>query len=316
METGYLQSPMLDCRARYDVFFRKVLWERPLYKKALWSSSVLFLILFICVTPSSYGWVPSDWNAAISTWASLFASLFAGTLVIAFVEAINLEKELGSMKELLPFINHLIESPDRKLKITVAAMTVLSNTGHKKAPGSGEAMAISNIVRLFTELRMSKAQIDLSYAEDNGEKDWKIFQETPIDRMVLGGPKYCEVTKVFLREKTALQFEKVDDDQWKIVFQREEFRNDVNEGIDYGLILWYKEDDHWWIFLAGCGTHGVIAAGEAITTKKHVEKILREAKDPEKANDDFSNLAVLVRCTSRTLFVVKDLEVKKVFRFA
>lgn len=299
-----------------NFFFRQVLQERPLYKRVLWSSSLLFLISFICVTPSSYGWVPSDWNAAISTWASLFASLFAGILVVAIVDAILLEKELGPMKEAWPLINHLVENPDRKLKITVAAIPVQGDAD-RNAPGSGEAMAMSHTMRLLMELGMRKAQIDsLLYASDE-EKDWKEFETELSDRIVLGGPRYCEVTKVFLREKTnnLLQFIQVDDDQWKIYFQEEDLTSDVGEKIDYGLILWYKKDEHWWIFLAGCGTQGVIAAGEAITTKKHVKEILRKAKVPGEANVNFSNLAVLVRCTSRALFVVEDLEVKKVFRF-
>lgn len=300
-------------------YFWEVLRRKKPYKWFLLLFLVGFLISFVFVTPSSYGWIPSDLNASISTWASLFASLFAGLLVIVFVEAISLEKELGPMKKLLPFVNHLIESPDRKLKITVAAMTVLSNTGDKKAPGSGEAMAISNIVRLLMELGMSKDQINLSYARDTTGKDWEEFVADPNDRIVLGGPVFCKVTNEFLREKTndLLKFRLVNDDQWGIVFRDEDLTSDVGAEIDYGLILWYKVcESHWWIFLAGCGTHGVIAAGEAITTKNYVEEILRKAEVLGEANDDFSNLAVLVRCTSRTLFVVADLEVKKVFRFA
>ncbi len=288
-----------------------ILQGKKLYKWALGLTFLLFLFAFIAVTPSSFGLVSSDLNSSISAWASLFASLFAGFVVATIVDAILLEKELGPIAKLWPMVDDLVASPRRILSVTVAALPLA--LPERQAPGSGEAMALSGAVRALSELGVDKSKIDLSYAKDNGEEDWKKFVDMPVDRLVLGGPIHCKVTEKLLSNIGSLRFHEVDD-QWGIYLGGENLTSDARKGeVDYGLIVWHQmlhgTENFWWILLAGLGTHGVIAAGEAITNRQYAQQILERL---QRVKSDFSNVAVLVRCACRSEFIVNSIEITRV----
>jgi len=246
-------------------------------------------------------------------WASLFASVIAGFLVVTFVDAISLERDLGPIKKAWPMVDNLTNHPQRSLKITVAALPVAQGGGGQKAPGSGEAMALSGSVRVLAELGVLKSQIKLSYAQENGERDWEDFLANQSDRLILGGPVYCKVTNNFLNQLGPLSFREVNNG-WRIFHKSDDITTDAIENqVDYGLIAWHRHSfdggSVWWILLAGLGTHGVIAAGEVATSRRYAEQILESVKG------DFSNVAVLVRCSCVNEFIVDSLEVTKVVKF-
>ena len=294
-------------------FFIKIILQRKkLYGWCLAVFSLSFVFAVIAVWPSSFGLVPSYWNSFISAWASLFASLFTGFVVATVVDAILLEKGLGPIAKLWPMVDHLVRNPPRTLSVTVAALPLEAPSG-RKAPGSGEAMALSGAVRALSELGVDKSKIDLSYAKDNGEEDWKKFVDMPVDRLVLGGPIHCKVTEKLLSNIGSLRFHEVDD-QWGIYLGGENLTSDARKGeVDYGLIVWHQmlhgTENFWWILLAGLGTHGVIAAGEAITNRQYAQQILERL---QRVKSDFSNVAVLVRCACRSEFIVNSIEITRV----
>ena len=234
----------------------------------------------------------------------IFAGLFVGYMVDS-VEGFNQTRYLSSI---LSFIK--IEEP---LQVVIANLSndhdlvpipdivneKKENSTHYSKTGPGEVMSIGLLYSAYSTL-FSSSSSTINSSNISVRLSSKDFNNINFrsQRIVLGGPKFNEVTRTLLAKKEMnINYELIDKQHVLHFKDRKEemtwnfINNENDQAEDHGLIVKIKRN----VFASGIKTWGVIASSLCLFSEANakllVEKLEEHKIDPMK-NDYFA----VVKC--------------------